>query len=199
MNRQSVVALLTSGLTGLGATLTPAGGFLLLGWEPATVMTLYLVETLVGVPLTVGRVHYLTRGRAIPTESIPPGKMNSLQGYLIVSLGLSLVCGVFMVMFLFVLPRESLTIDAFKTGFQVMFLFQVVGFVADLVWLRGRGPDQVDNVLTASLGRVALLYFAVFIGAFLAAVEMSWFFWPFVVLKSLADLEQPIKVLAGKW
>ena len=199
MNKQSVIALVTSGLTGLGATLTPAGGFLLLGWEPATVMTLYLVETLVGVPLTVGRVRYLTGGRTIPADSIPPGKINSLSGYLIVSLGFSLVCGIFMVMFLFVLPGESLNVDAFMAGLRVMLLLQAVGFVADLVWLRGRGPGEVDNILTASLGRVALFYFAVFIGAFLAAVESSWFLWPFVVLKSLADLDPPLKMLRGMW
>lgn len=198
MNKRSLITLAASTLSALGVTFVPAGGFLLWGWSPATVMVLYLLETLVGVLLTAARVKWLAPKDTIPGAGSLLGDQHPLQGYLIISLGLSLACAVFMTMFLFALPRASLDTGAIKTGMQAILLFQCVGFVADLVWLRRWGANQVDNLLTASLGRVALLYFAVFSGVILAAAALNWFLWPFVVLKTVADLEQPLKVLRSR-
>lgn len=197
MTNRSLLGLAASTLSALGATFVPMGGYLLWDWSSTTVMVLYLLETLVGIPLTVVRVRLLTGGRPISSGSHLLGSQHPLQGYLVVSLGMSLVCALFMGFFLFALPAASLDAGAIKAGMQVILFFQCLGFVADLLWMRGQGAEQVDNVLTASLGRVALLYFAVFIGVFLAAVAIEWFLWPFIVLKTIADLEQPLKVLRG--
>lgn len=197
MTNRSLLGLATSTLSALGATFVPMGGYLLWEWSPVTVMVLYLLETLVGIPLTVVRVRLLTGGRPISSGSELLGNQHPLQGYLVVSLGMSLACAVFMGFFLFALPAASLDTSAIKAGMQVILFFQCVGFVADLVWMRGQGAAQVDDVLTASLGRVALLYFAVFIGVFLAAAAIEWFLWPFIVLKTITDLEQPLKMLRG--
>jgi hypothetical protein len=195
MTNRSLLGLATSTLSALGATFVPMGGYLLRDWSPATVMALYLLETLVGIPLTVVRVRLLTGGRPTSIDSQLLGSQHPLQGYLVVSLGMSLVCALFMGFFLFALPAASLDTGAIKAGMQVIVFFQCVGFMADLAWMRGQGAQQVDRVLSASLGRVALLYFAVFIGVFLAAMAIEWFLWPFIVLKTIADLEQPLKVL----
>jgi len=44
MNKRSLITLAASTLSALGVTFVPAGGFLLWGWSPATVMVLYLLE-----------------------------------------------------------------------------------------------------------------------------------------------------------
>lgn len=59
MTNRSLLALATSTLSALGVTLVPMGGFFLAGWNPATVLVLYLLETLVGILLTEVRVWFL--------------------------------------------------------------------------------------------------------------------------------------------
>lgn len=48
------------------------------------------------------------------------------------------------------------------------------------------------------MGKTALLFIGVFIGAFLSAYEKAWFVIPFIVLKTIADIGEPIQFFLGK-
>ena len=64
--------------------------------------------------------------------------------------------------------------------------------------LRPFSLKKSEFFLTRSLGRVFLLFLAVFIGIFLAAYADKWFVIPFIALKTIADIGEQIQLFTGK-
>jgi hypothetical protein len=175
--------------TGISINVVPLVGFLWGGWAAETAMILYLLETLVSAPLVVLRLYWLTpwAERADPPRWRKRREL--IQGYLLLVGAFSLGCGVFMSVFFFLLIKLPLDIAALRTGLLPIAGFLLLGFVADLLLLPPTPLAETDPLIRRSVGRVVLLYFAVFFGMVLAAFEHGWFLWPFVILKTLADVE----------
>jgi hypothetical protein len=198
MPRPILSTLLASGAA-LGVNAVPALGFFVAGWSAATAMTLYLLETLLGGALIALRVR-LTAPR---TEEAPGRKPRRRDELLLVYLSVvvlfSIVAAAFMGFFLYLKPQIAPDMPALRLGLAAMAAFLLLDFVGGLLWQRSLTLVRTESLMERSLGRVALLYFAVFLGVILAAFDVRWFLLPFIGLKTVADVGEPIQAMwAGR-
>ena len=117
-----------------------------------------------------------------------------IEGFLVFALGFSLGSGVLLMAMLTIALKLDIDGAALRGGTIGILIVQAVGLLADLVFLRPLAPERAFLLVEQRMGRVALLYLAVFVGVFLAAVAGPAFFAPFVILKTLADLEAPLRL-----
>ena len=219
MSQKSIMGLITSTITVLGINAVPAGGLLLGGWAVETAVLLYLIENVVTVLLVGLRVRMLSPVREEWGSSRPPEwvsvttingrtrrqkpgpyreRSNLLTPFLLVGLVFSAACGIFLLLFLFGILRVRVESEALRLGVAGMLAFQLFGFIWDYFLLRPLPLTQAETLLTASLGRVVLLFLAVFAGVFVALFNDYWFLGPFIVLKTLVDVASQLKFLFGR-
>lgn len=224
MSRNSALGTMTKVLSALGINAVPAVGFFGLGWGWESTILLYLLETLIGILLVVLRTRLLAPAREEVIGATLPkspaensnGKRSSkkvigyawptpngvlydrtemLKSYLVVTVSLSVGTGVFMVVFLFLLMQAQLDLDALQSGLVGILTFQLLSLLGDLVWLRTLSLGQAEKLLEQSMGRVALLYLAVFAGICAAPFHAYGFLLPFIGLKTMVDVGQPIQAM----
>jgi hypothetical protein len=148
----------------------------------------YFLENLVTVAVTTARVHFLAPAREdIPGEK-PKDRRSMLQNFLVVALGFSLVVGVFLFFFIFLILKAPIAAADVVSGIGWIIVFQLVGLIADLSLWRRMSLDLANTFLEQSLGRVFLLYLAVFAGLCAAAYTNAWFVIPFMALKIMVDV-----------
>jgi len=58
---------------------------------------------------------------------------------------------------------------------------------------------KTENYLKQSMGRVALLFLAVFIGIFVALFVDKWFVIPFIALKTIVDIGGFMQTLKSRF
>lgn len=122
-----------------------------------------------------------------------------LKGYLLITISLSVGTAVFMLVFLFLIMRVELDLAALRSGLGAILTFQLLNLLGDMVWLRALSLDRAEKLLEQSMGRVALLYLAVFAGICAAPFHVYGFLLPFIGLKTMVDVGQPIQALYQRW
>lgn len=172
----------------LGINTIPALGWLRETWSAETTMILYYLETVVVVVL-VGLMVRL----AVPTvdergERIA-GKRNRLaRDYWLVMGGFAVAIGVFLAVILLLFmatPVPWRTVGVVMGVILVLQLF-AYGWEARRMWpLNIADAEQLVN---RDMGRIAVLHLGVLFGVFLATVRSDWFVWPFIILKTTADV-----------
>ncbi len=214
---QAVPQRVTSVLAVLGINAIPAGIVLLGGNSAATALVLYFLENLVLVILAALRVRILapandeayadmgydtvqtTVNGVVSTERrILRNRRVLITDYLLVSLAFSIGLGIFIFMFLFVIGNANIPGSVILSGLAGIVAFQLLHFFVDLALLGPLTPTQAGILLQKSMGHVALIYFAVFIGFFLAAANINWFVIPFVALKTISDLALSIQTFTAR-
>lgn len=218
MSQKSMGGLITSTISLLGINAVPAAGLLVGGWAVETAVLLYLIENVVTVLLAALRVRLLSPVREEWGSSRPQGwstvtingrtrrqgpgpyreRGSLLSGYLLAGLGLSVGSGIFLLFFVFGILRAGVEPEGIRLGVAGMLAFQLFGFVGDLFLLRPLPLTRAETLLATSLGRVVLLFLAVFIGVFVALFNDYWFLWPFIVLKTMVDVGSQLKFLFGR-
>lgn len=228
MSKHSVLGVITKVLSALGINAVPAVGFFGLGWSWENTILLYLLETLIGILLVVLRVRLLAPARqevigatlpkppaefstgkqsakkviryAWPTpEGVLYDRNEMLKSYLLITVSLSVVTAVFMLVFLFMVMRAELDLAALRSGLGGILTFQLLNLLGDVAWLRALSLAQAEKLLEQSMGRVALLYLAVFAGVCAAPFHTYGFLLPFIGLKTMVDVGQPIQTLYQRW
>ncbi len=204
---QVVLQLLISLAATLGINAIPAGIVVLQGNPAQTAMVLYFLENLVSVLLAAARVRILApaddqayavlgqdtvkttvNGAVASERQLVRNRRRLITDYLLMSFGLSAGVGVFILFLVFFVGHADISGSVIATGMAGIVALQLFYFLADLVLLGPMTPPQAERVLQQSMGRVALLFFAVFIGIFVALVNINWFVIPFIVLRTVTDL-----------
>ena len=213
MNIQAVLQLITALAANLGINAIPAGLVLIGGNSAATAMVLYFLENLVSVLLAAARVRILAPsddeayasmgydniqtsvdGVVRSQKTILRTRRVLITDFVSLALIFSLGTGIFLSLFLFLVLQADIPGSVILAGMEGIVAFQLVSFVADLVLLGPLTPAHAETLLDQSMGRVSLIYFAVFIGAILAAiVGNSGFVLPFAALKTITDLATTIQ------
>ena len=188
---------LIAALQALGINAVPVVGMFAADWSVETAMLLYLLENLIGIPLAA----LLVRLLAPPREDAPGMRVRLrreiLNTYLIVALSFSLGSAVFILLVTYRTTNGQLDLTGLRTGLSAIALFAFLGFLIDLVYMRPLSLPRAEKVLERSLGRIFLLYLAVFVGMFLAIFGLASFFIPFVVLKTLVDIGYLLQAFPG--
>jgi hypothetical protein len=210
MNSKSALSAGTHLVTLLGVNAVPALGVFAGGWPAETTMLVYLLETLTMIVLSALRVRLLAPAREETVGEAPPllagvtvttstgaaalqankprDRRQILEGFLFISLGFSMVSGIFITVFLFLILKAPITASDVAAGMVVILAFQLFELIADIILWRRLSLAQAEALLLQSLRRAFVLYFGVFIGLCGAAYTGSWFVIPFMVFKILMDV-----------
>lgn len=222
MIKKSTMSTITTAFSALGINAVPAAGFFGLGWGWETTMLLYLIENLVGIILVALRIRLLSPAqeevmgmslpKTPPVQGKKPGQkvqhyawptLNGvlynrnelLKSFLLITGGFSLVTGVFIGAILFLVMRVTPDLEALRSGLVGILSFQLVALLSDVAWRRPLSLVHAEKMGEQSMGRVALLYLAVFAGVCAASFHSSGFLLPFIGLKTMVDVGQPIQAL----
>ena len=200
---QTVISLSTS----LGINAVPVGVVLAWGRSMETGMVLYFLETLLGILLTVlflvlrapaedpgyaeissGTTTIMTNGHSV--RRAQAGNRRSLiEGYVIFSVGFAVIPMIFLLFWIFVITHVDLAAAAVASGLSGIIVFQLVNFLAELLFIRALTPAGANSLVNQSMGRVAIIYVSMFAGMIIALVFATrWFIIPFALLKTIADL-----------
>jgi len=206
MKGSSVIQKIISAITTLGQNAIPLGAVLLSGNTSQTAMVMYFLETLLAITLALifvrmrapaedtgyanvvsSRSQVTVNGR-VSYRYQPRNRRTMLQNFLLISLGFSLIPGIFIITFLSLILHADISRAAIISGMAGIAFFQIVNFIAEFFTLGVLTPESATDYLTQVSGRSALIYISVFAGMILAAFVQNWFIVPFGLLKTLADL-----------
>jgi hypothetical protein len=188
------------------ASVVPGGGFLLAGWSPATALTLYWIENVVGaLAMSVrialhrrwtgvaghGRAQLGATFSASVNEAAPaPVAFKSfLAEFLLTSIAFSIAHGVFLAAVLgFIAERPEL--DAVRQGTIGIVIFHALGLSFDVRQLHDWPFARLKYQATQVMSRVVLVHFAILAGIFVVAWRATpgAFFTTFIWLKFLSDI-----------
>ncbi len=184
-------------LQALGINAVPVLGMFAADWSVETAMLLYLLENLIGIPLAALLVRLLAPAREDAPGMRVRHRREILKTYLIVALSFSLGSAIFILFVTYRTTNGQVDLTGLRTGLGAIGLFALFGFLVDLVYMRPLSLPRAEKVLERSLGRIFLLYLAVFVGMFLAIFGLASFFIPFVVLKTLVDIGYLLQAFPG--
>ena len=221
MPRSNPLSVLAPALAAIGINVVPAVGFFVNEWTIATTMLVYLLDNLIGVTLTSGRIWLLVHKDAPyepakrPTGGLPEGRAltvtsgkrttknyrltssrnKMLQGFMITGYGFSLGVAVFIAGFIFLIFRTPIDAAAIRASLLWIGALHMASFLSDLLFQRDSPLAVAEIWVRQSLGRVFLLFLAIFMGIFVALWSNQGFFIPFMLLKFMADLEGSLHML----
>jgi len=198
MSLKPIVHLITNIGAALGINLIPVAGLVWSHWTAEMMMIFYLLETILAAPLVALRIHWLAPLREDRANGKVYTRRALLSGYGIFVVGFLLVSAIFIGAFFFLVLKVSLDFTALGNGLLQLTLFLLIGFVIDLVLRRPLSMVQAEKLANGSMGRVALLFLAVFCGVWLAGIEDRWFVWPFVALKTTVDVGEGIQFFVAQ-
>lgn len=168
-----------------GQNAVPLSGWFFGGWSPGTTLALFWFENLLLTLFIGARVaaHWqLTRKRG--------HERGFLKNFLVTSVAFTLAQGVFLVIILGALLRNTVVLDDVWTGLQWMAGTQVASLALDS-WSLGRWPFAELRTRTEwMLGRVVMVHLSIIVGMFVFAAmgTPTSFFGFFLVFKALAEI-----------
>jgi Family of unknown function (DUF6498) len=195
-------------ITALGINAIPAIGWFVGEWSAGTMLVLYWLETLIGT-LLVG-VRIVIHRRIRPSNGhwnyqAPQGEQQHtsskrstyLSAFLVPALVFTFAHGFFLaVLGGMMVAKKTLTQeiriepDNLLAGLIGIAVFQVIDFVADLIWLRTRPFAWIERLGQVSLSRVIVIHLTIIGG--MAAVMFTGanrdFFGVFIFLKTMLNL-----------
>lgn len=194
-------------ITALGINAIPAAGWFFGEWSAGTMLVLYWLETLIGT-LLVG-VRIVIHRRIRPSNGhwnyhAPQGEQQQtskrstyLVAFLVPALVFTFAHGFFLaVLGGMMIAKKNLTQeiriepDNLLAGLIGIAVFQVIDFVADMIWLRTRPFAWIERLGQVSLSRVIVIHLTIIGG--MAAVMFTGanrdFFGVFIFLKTMLNL-----------
>ncbi|MFZ1699288.1 MAG: DUF6498-containing protein [Pyrinomonadaceae bacterium] len=115
-------------------------------------------------------------------------KKEILKLYLVFSLGFTAASLIFLTAFIAIVLKTEIQFSEILGGMAWLSAFLLIQYIGDLIGLRPFTLAKAEALLKQSMGRVALLFLAVFAGIFLALLVDRWFVFPFIALKTLVDI-----------
>ncbi len=165
MPLKSIVSIITTIGAALGINLIAVAGLVWSHWTAETMMVFYLLETILAAPLVALRIRWL----APLYEERANGKVYTRRelraGYGVFVVGFLLASAIFMAAFFFMILKVSLDFAVLGDGLWGLVPFLLISFVTDLVLRRPLTMPQAERLAEGSMGRIALLFLAVFCGA----------------------------------
>jgi len=178
--------------------LIPLGLWFFEDYPAESAMMIYALESAAAIVLAILCV--LLISPSYDPEGSPRYKRRStlIADFSIIAFGFLAAAILFLSLFLFLVLRASFDFGQIAFGFGIVTVFLVAEFVANSVTLNPLPLKKAENLLSRSMGKTALLFMAVFIGMFLAGIVNEWFVAPFVALKAMVDIGEPIQTYLGK-
>jgi small-conductance mechanosensitive channel len=158
-------------------------------------MILYWLENILAIFLAIVFV-FLFAPRRDETDKVRTRK-DTIVFYSLLAIPFSLASAAFF--FYFVVEALASEIDLRAVAQAMLWIvgFLLLEFAADALMIRRLTLFQAELFMNRSLGRIFLFFLTVLLGYCLIIFGFGWFVVPFVVLKTLADIEAQFRILTG--
>ena len=187
---------------------------IVLGWGRsfATALVLYFIETWLGILLTVALLYLRApaedpayaetelNAMTVTVNGVPQrrnptrSRAELVRWFLIFALAFGGVPAIFLAFWIFGVAHVPLSWSAVASGITGMLAFQAVNFISQLFAFRSMTPAAAKALINQGMGRVGVIYLAVFAGMLLALFFSPWWFIiPFAILKTLVDVSYALQ------
>jgi hypothetical protein len=125
-----------------------------------------------------------------------------IQSFSILAGGFAIVTGIFLLAITLMAGMLDIELTRRALGPSLLTLSACLfgSLAVDVVLIRQVEQIQAEAWVQQSLGRVFLIYLAVFIGVFLALFfQAVWFVTPFIVLKAIVDIGGPVERMVKRF
>lgn len=194
----SALRLVTAEIAAVVLNVVPLALWFFEEQSAETTMVIYAFECAAAILLAMLCVAIISPSYDAGGSTKYKRKSKLLADYAVIAGGLFAACGIFMSGFIFLVLKAEVNLKAAGMVFLALIGFQVAEFAVNVFTLRPLPLRKAEFVLTRGLGRTVLLFFGIFIGAFLAAFADEYFIIPFIVLKTIVDIGEPIQFFMGK-
>ncbi|MGD9587307.1 MAG: hypothetical protein AB7Q37_08830 [Pyrinomonadaceae bacterium] len=195
---RSIIRLIVSEVTAFFVLAIPLALWFFEDYPPESAMMIYALESAAAIILAILCVLLIS-------PSYDPGgsprykrRRKLIADFSIIAFGFLAAAIIFLSLFLILVLRASFDMGQIAFGFGLVSVFLIAEFISNTVTLRPLPLKKAENLLSRSMGKAALLFLAVFIGLFLAGMVNEWFVIPFVILKAMVDIGEPIQTYFGK-
>ncbi len=198
MNIKSTFRLIVSEISAVAINMIPLALWFFEDYSSETTMVIYALECAAAILFAVLCV--LVISPSYDPSGTPKYRKKSklIADFLVIALALLAACFVFLGAFIFLVLKATIDLSNVRYALMFVLAFQLVEFLTNLITLRPLPLRKAEFILTRSLGRTALLFLGVFLGVFFAAFVNEWFVVPFIALKTLVDIGEPIQYFLGK-
>ena len=198
MRPKSKIRLLVAETAAVAINIIPLGLWLFEDYSAETTMVIYALESAASIVL--GGLCVAIISPSHDPDGTPKYKRKNrlIADFTVLSGAMLLACGVFLSAFIFLVLKASVDLRLVGAAFGIVVVFQVIEFFVNLVTLRPLPLRKAEFLLTRSMGKAALLFLGIFMGFFLAGFVDEWFVVPFIALKSIVDIAEPIQFFLGK-
>lgn len=159
----------------------------------AALMFLYTIESIITVILAIICVLILAPKTEYPKQGNYSKKSDLIKTFLLISVGLMIGCLIFVSAFVFLVLKLKIELSELIYALSLIIGFQLFEFISNLFLMRPLSLKKSEFFLSESLGGVAVIFFSVFIGFFLAMFSEQWFVLPFLVLNAIIVIGTPIQ------
>jgi hypothetical protein len=198
---KSTIKLLVSEITALGTTVVPLALWYFEDYSVETVVVLYALESVLAMILAALCVFITAPAQdfSFSDSRLPRRKSKTLKDFVLVGGLATLVILAFPAVFIFLFGEgRGVSFADVRFGFQIVVCFQLFEFFSNLYLLRPLSLKQSEIFLSYSFGGMALILISMFLGVFLTVFFNISPFVPFIILKTISDIGQPIQYFLGQ-
>lgn len=189
--------LVVAEIVAVAINVIPLGLWFFDDYSAETTMFIYLAGSAFSIILAILCVRFISPAYDPDGKAKYNNRSKLLTDFAMISFGFLGILTVFVSGYIFLALKAEVTARNILYGFAIVAAFVVAEFLVSLLTLRPLPLRKAEFLLSKSMGKTTLLFIGVFIGAFLSAFEKTWFVIPFVVLKTIADIGEPIKFFLG--
>ena len=190
MKHKSAFKLIISEITAVALNVIPLALWFFEDYTVETVVVLYGLESVLTMVFAVLCVLFLA-----PQER---HKWKIIKDFVLIFGFSTFVILAFPATVIFLLKQGSgVTLAAVVFGLKFILAFQLLEFFSNLYLLRPLSFKQSQYLLSYSFGGMAVMFISIFLGYLAAAFNISPYL-PFIVLKTIIDIGQPIQYFLGQ-
>lgn len=195
MKGKSTIKLIVSEIAAFGTTVVPLALWFFEDYSIETIVFLYGLESVMAMIFATLCVLIIAPPFERPIFSnIKKGKGKILLEFVLIGGASSLIILTFPAAFIFLfVDSKGVSWADVKFGFSIVICFQLFEFFCNLYLLRPMTLKQSTTFLSYSFGGIALIMISMLMGVFLAVFFKISPFLPFIILKTIGDIGQPIQ------
>lgn len=199
MKRNSKFKLIISEITAVAINIIPLALWFFEDYSVETIVVLYALESVLAMIFALLCVLLLSAAKESSDDGKFRTKSEVVKSFLLVCGMGTLIVLVFPATFIFLFGKgEGVSFSDVKFALYFILAFQLFEFVSNLYLLRPLSLKEGEFLLSFSFGGIALLLISIFIGVFLTVFFNISVFLPFIILKTITDIGQPIQCFLGQ-
>lgn len=198
MKKRSVIRLAVAEISAVAINVIPLGLWFFEDYSSEATMVIYALESVAAIVFAIICVLLISPAYDPDGSARYKKRSKLIADFSTISLGFFAISAVFLVAFMFLVLKASVDARSVIFAFLIVVAFQAAELITNILTLRPLPLKKAELLLSRSMGQTALLFLGIFIGVFLAGFVNEWFVVPFIVMKTIVDVGEPIQFFLGK-